>query len=405
MSKANLIAGLDIGSSTTKLLLAKEKKEDSGLEAVYFIEMPSSGVRKGVVISPDKVSGIISNLVDKIKAETGQRVNSVFASINGSHIFTTFSRGTVAVSRADQRISEEDVERLLQAAKTFSLPLNNEILEIFPKEFIIDGQAGIKEIVGLKGVRLETEVLVLASFAPYKNNLNQAISNADLQIADIIPSALAAADAVLTPQQKELGVALLDIGAGTTNLAVFEEGILTHLSVFPMGSANITNDIAVGLKTDVDTAEAIKNKIGSCSSKSGQKKEKIEAEGEEILIFSQKTLNKIITARVAEILGEVKKKLKEIGKSGLLPGGVVLTGGGAKLPYLVELAKKELKLPCRIGKPLNFSGLEADPALATICGLVLRGANLTNEESWLGQSFSSSQLKDKVKNFFKIFIP
>lgn len=404
MPKSHLITGLDIGTSAIKILIAEKKKRESSPEIVYLSQEPSFGVRKGVVINPQKVSEIIRILLDRAEADTGRNIDSVYVNIGGSHLFCSFSRGTVSVSRADGRISQEDVNRVMEAAKTFSLPFNREILDVFPKEFIVDGQSKTKEAVGLQGVRLETEVLVVGGFTPYKKNLTQAILDADLQVLDIVPSMLSSAAAVLSPRQKELGVAVLDIGAGTSSLAVFEEENLIHLAVLPMGSANITHDIAIGLKTDIDTAEIIKIKLGSCLFRGSNKKEKIEAEGEEPLIFSQKALARIIGARVSEIFGEVKKELKKISKEGLLPAGVVLTGGGAKLSHMVELAKKELKLPCRIGKPLIFSGVEDDPSLSGLCGLILRGIDLEEGKFLTGGDFYSG-IKNKIKNFFKIFIP
>ncbi len=413
MPKTKIITGLDIGTSNIKTLIAAKKDEEPKFEVISLVQEPSFGIRKGVAIEPEKVSRTIQILVERVKAESGKKINSVYVNISGSHIFCTSSKGTVVVSRADQKISDEDVERVLQAAQTFSLPSNKEILEVFPKEFIVDGEEGIKEVVGMQGVRLETEVMVVAGFAPYKKNLMQAVLDSDLQILDIIPSPLASALAVLSPRQKELGVALLDIGAGTSELAIFEEGDLIHLAVLPIGSANITNDIAIGLKIDIDTAELIKIEHGCCILKGVNKKptlrkrEKIETEGEEPLIFSRKLLTGIIEARVSEIFDQCQKELKKIGKLGLLPAGVVLTGGGAKLPRIVDLAKKELKLPCRIGKPSGFSGLEDDPSFATVCGLVLRGFDLEGGKNWQGSrsSWSSGGVGDKIKKIFKIFIP
>lgn len=403
--KGHLIWGLDIGSGAMKLLLAAFNKDKNQLEVIDLIEAPSLGVRRAVIINPEKTSEALSELVKKAREETGKRVDSVYVNIGGTHLFLTSSHGTVAVSRADQKVSEEDVDRVIQAAQTFSAPPNKEILDIFPKEFILDGQPGIKEAVGLQGLRLETDLSVIGGFAPYKNNLTQAVLNTDVQVSDVIPSILAAASAVLSNRQKELGVALLDIGFGTTDLAVFEEGILTHLAVLPMGSANITNDIAIGLKTDIDTAELIKIKLGSCVLRGGNKKERIEIEGEEPLVFSQKTLARIIEARVSEMLGEVKKELKKIGKLGLLPAGLVITGGGAKLPGILELAKKEIKLPCRIGKVSHFTNLDNDPGLATVCGLILREMDLDENGVWSVGVSSPSRFKEKIKSFFKVFIP
>lgn len=407
MPKTNLITGLDIGTSNIKILVAEKKNGESNLEVIFQAQEPSFGVRKGVVIDVERVSRIIQILLEKVRTETGQKIDSVYINISGSHIFSTSSRGTIAISRADRKVSEEDVQRVLQAAQTFSLPSNKEILDVFPKEFIVDGEKGIKEAVGMEGVRLETEVLVLGGFSPYKKNLMQAVLDADIQILDIVPSPLASSTAVLSQRQKELGVALLDIGAGTSELAVFEEGDLLHLAIFPIGSANITNDIAIGLKTDIDIAEEIKIKSGTCIFKGSDKKEKIEAEGEEPLIFSPKMLTKIIEARVSEIFGEAAKELKKISKQGLLPAGMVLTGGGAKLPKIAELAKKELKLPCRIGKSIGFLGLEDDPSFSTVCGLVLRAVEIEDSSWRASSSFSliGGRIGNKIRRLFKVFIP
>jgi len=404
MSKVKLIAGLDIGTSTIKMLVAGKREEGDGFEVVCQAEEPSFGVRRGIIVEPEKVSRTIQILLNRIKTEMGQKINSVYVNIGGAHISSVSSRSMVAVSRADRSISKEDVDRVLdEAAKSLSLPSNNEILQVFPKEFIVDGIGDIKSVEGLKGGRLETEILVLSNFMPFKNNLIQAVSNTDLQILDIISSPLASASSVLSQKQKELGTALLDIGAGTSGFAVFEEGRLIDLAIFPIGSANITHDIAVGLKTDIDVAEKIKIEYGTCLFKGKDKRERIEAEGEDPLVFSRKMLAKIIEARVSEIFDQCEKELKKIGKQEL-PGGIVLTGGGANLPKIVELAKKELKLPCRIGKPSDFSGLDDGPAFATVCGLILRSAEL-EDGSWLQENKSLSEAGEKIKKIFKIFMP
>ncbi|MDP1538701.1 MAG: cell division protein FtsA [bacterium] len=412
MAKPSIITGLDIGSSTIKILVAAKKNGEPDFEIMFRGEEPSLGVRRGVIIDVDKVSRIIQILVDRARTETGQKINSVFVNIGGSHISCASSRGMVAVSRADRSISKEDVDRVLQeAARAVSLPSNNEILEIFPKEFIVDGVAGIKAAEGLQGGRLETEILILSTFLPYKNNLIQAVLDAGLQILDIVPSSIASASAVLSQRQKELGVAILDIGAGISDLAVFEEGDLVHLAVFPIGSANITSDVAIGLKTDVDVAEVIKTQRGSCLFKrrdkkpSGSIQEKIEIEGEEPLIFSQKAITGIIEARVSEIFEEVQKELKKISKENLLPSGIVLTGGGARLPKIVELAKKELKLPCRLGKNFSFPELEEELSYATVCGLVFKGSESESRGIWREGGFASAGFTNKIKKIFKNFLP
>ena len=401
MSKSPVFAGLDIGTSSIKMLVAVQKEEDGSFEVIFKSQEPSYGVKRGIVIDTDKVSRIIQILLEKARAEVGRKVNSVFANIGGSHIFCTPSRGTVAISRADQKVSEEDVDRALQAAETYPVPPNRETLAIFPREFIIDGEGGIpqKEVVGMQGVRLEAEVMVLGGLSPFKRNLIQAVLDSGIQTVEIVPSVLASAEAVLSLKQRESGVALLDIGAGTTELAVFEEGDLVHLAIFPVGSANITNDIAIGLKTDIDTAEKIKIEYGSCLFKGKDKKGKIETE-DESLVFSEKMLAKITEARICQIFREAQKELKKIQKQGLLPAGIVLTGGGAKIPKIVDLAKKEFKLPCRIGKSLGFFGTDDDPAFATVCGLALKATEIEDG----GGKFKFNLIK-KLKDFFKSLIP
>lgn len=428
MAKPYIITALDIGSDSIKILSAFKKNGEADFEVLGQYQKVSSGIRKGVVIDVSKVVEIISSLVQKLEQDCGRKIKGVYASIGGGHVFCTSSRGLVSVSRADQKISEEDVERVLQAAQTFPLPSNKEILEIFPKEFIVDGEGKIKEVVGMEGVRLEADILVLCGFSPYLKNSTQAILNSGLQINYLIPAPLASARAVLSPREKELGVCLLDIGAGTTGMAVFEEGSLIHTAIFPIGSGHITNDIAILLKTDIDTAERIKLEFGTCknslSAKKSKKSEKLRsktsllrggkikidpspsAEGdrvEEPLIFTKKMLVDIIEARVSETFDLANKELKKISRQGLLPAGIVLTGGGAKLRGIRELAKKELKLPCRIGVPLGFSSFREEPNFSTLYGLILEGADLIEDQG--SSPGLIGGIMSKIKRIFRIFIP
>lgn len=402
MPKQYIINALDIGSGSIKLLTVSKKPGEADFEILSHNQRASLGIRKGVVIDVPKVAEIISSLKEKAEQDCGRRIDNVYASIGGGHIFCTSSRGLVSVSRADQKISEEDIARVLQAAQAISLPSNKEIIEVFPKEFIVDGEGGVREAIGMEGVRLEAETLILGGFSPYLKNSSQSILNSGLQINYLFPDPLASARAVLTPREKELGVCVLDIGAGTTGLAVFEEGNLIHTAVFPIGSGHITSDIAICLKTDIDTAEKIKLEFGSCLAFSKEKK-KIKIEGEEPLVFSKKALTDIIEARVSEIFAISNKELKKISRQRLLPAGIVLTGGGAKLPGIRELTKKELKLPCRIGVSQVSPAFQEDPSLSTLYGLILEGADLEEEQG----NFPShgKGIKNKLKKIFRVFIP
>jgi cell division protein FtsA len=399
MSRPYIINALDIGSSAIKLISVLKKPKGDKYEVLAQAQEASFGVRKGVVTEVSKVSEIIASLVKKIESDSGKKVDGVYASVGGSHLFSAPSKGLVSVSRADQKISKEDIARVLLAAQTFSIPSNNEILEVFPKDFIVDGQGGVKEAVGMNGVRLEADVTVLGGFTPYIRNSNKSISNSGVNVNYVYPDFLASSRAVLAPREKELGVCVLDIGAGTTGMSVYEEGSLVHAFVFPMGAAHITNDIAVCLKTDIDTAEKIKIEFGSCKSGVKEKSEKkINITGEEPIVFSKKTLSEIIDARVCEILGLASKELKKISKSEL-PAGVVLTGGGAKIPGIKDLAKKEMKLPVRIGRPTSLIELD-DPALSTVCGLVLEASDMEDEDKG-----GKGGIFPILKKFFKSFVP
>jgi len=403
MPRSHIITGIDIGTDSIKALVAQKNQGDSGLEILDTVQAPSLGMRKGVVVNPEIVSENLQNLAAQMKESLRKGIDGIYVNVGGNHLFVTSSQGLVSVSRADQKISQEDINRVIQAAEVLNLPLNNEILDTFPKEFIIDGQKGIKEPLGMRGLRLEVEILALCVFSPYLKNLTQAVLDSNFQINDVVFSPLAAAQAVLSPQQKELGVALIDIGAGTTSLAVFEEGDLIHTAVFPLGSINITNDIAIGLRTEIDIAEKIKKEFGTCLLQKNKKKDKIKIlQLKEPLMFSKKMLTEIIEARIVEILDLVNKDLKKISRQGLLPAGVVLTGGGAKLPKIVELTKKELKLPARIGVPKGISGIEQDPALATVSGLALRGAESDDDGHF---SDIGKGVVAKIKKILKTFIP
>lgn len=427
MTKGQVVAGLDVGTNTVKCLVAQKKGKE--WEVLTYAEVSSFGLRKGAVVNIEETSKNIQLVTAKAEKECNKKINSVFINIGGSHIYVIPSDGIISVSRADQRISKEDIERVLQATKAINIPHNEEVLDVFPKEFIIDDQKGIKQPLDLTGIRLEAKVLLLCYFQLYFTNLTQSVLNLKIQINDVIPSPLAAAKAVLTPQQKELGVALIDFGANTTSLAVFEEGDLIHLAIFPIGSANITNDIAIGLRTDVAIAESIKKQYGSCilnkadslirhpivhtsveagevalnSGKKTQSKNKIEIfDKSSSVSFTKKNLIGIIEPRVSEILELIQKELKKIGKQELLPGGIVLTGGGANLPKIKELTKNALKLPCEIGIPKGIFGLREDPSLATVAGLALGGVDFDDEEGILG--FAKGWWS-KIKKIFRHFLP
>lgn len=397
MRNNNIITGLDIGTETTKALVVQSSADVAGFRVLAKTQVPSQGMRKGAVIEASRAQQSIEAVVDKAQKMGNRKISSVVVNIGGHRTFITTSKGLVSVSRADRTISEGDVDRVLEAAQAFSLPSNREILEVFPKEFIVDGEGGIKEPQGMEGVRLEAEVLVPCVFTPHLKKLSQAVVDAGLNIEKLVCSALASSRAVLSTRDKELGVAVLDIGAGTTGMAVFEERTPIHLAVFPVGSLNITNDIATILKCDLDTAEEIKLKFGSCLPSEDLAHETDSEDREKPMDFSQEKLVEIIEARVSEIFELGQEQLKQISKSGELPAGVVLTGGGANLPGIVELAKQEFDLPCRVGTAQGFRPSLKDPAWSGAAGLVKQGAALVPS----GQR----TIIEFLKRIVRIFVP
>lgn len=402
--KPNIVAGLDVGSSSVKMMVAR-KTEDARLEVLGFAEESSSGMRKGAVVKSEEVAKRIAMVKARAENVSSQKVDEVTVNLGGSHVFVASSRGVVAVSRADGEISQEDVERVLDAAQAFSLPSNKEVLEVFPKEFLVDGEGSVKEAVGMRGIRLEAEVLALCAFSPYVKNLSDAVLASGLSIAEVVPTPLATARAALSSQQKELGVAVLNIGAGTTSMAVFQEGDLLHLAVYPVGSDHITNDIAIGLRTEPAVAERIKLEFGTLNAPRGKKTEKIELEDGSQFTFSSSMLNHIIEARVKEILQLAQKDLKTINKQADLPSGIVLAGGGAKLPRLAEFVKKEMKLPTKIGQGQGILGPSDDPELLEVMGLVLKGAGeMTVLPNRRVRAVGGGALS-RLKQIFQVFVP
>jgi len=399
MSKINIITAIDIGTNSIKFLVGQKKKDSPKIDLIAKEEaFHSVGVRKGEIYDPKKISQSILKLKNKIQESKGIKIRKAIVSINGPHISNIKSQGLVSVSRADQKISKEDIQRVIRAAQAISLPPNKKILEVIPQEFIIDGEKGIKNPLGLQGIRLEVKVLLICVFSPVLENLENAVLDAGIEIEEIIPSITAFPQGVLNSEQKELGVAVVNIGAGTTSLTVFQEGVLKDFNIFPLGSANITNDIALGLRTEIKIAERIKKEFASLKRSSKSKKDKIEIP-EAGLSFPKTFLQNIVKMRVSEIFSEISKSLNKISKETVLPAGVVLTGGGSLLPGIVPFAKDKFKLPCQISGPKGIPGLE-DAQFSTCAGLFFQDESNNSEE--IG---AKEGLKEKFKKVIRIFLP
>lgn len=356
---------------------------DGRFQVVGVGVAPSQGFRRGVVVDVEEAAKSIRTSVDAARRIAGIAVDQALVSIGGSHIATHPSKGVVVVSRADGEISVEDVNRVLAAAQTFSLPSNREVIHVIPREYQVDDDRGIPDPVGMKGVRLEVDALIVHASIPYLKNLQKALRLAEVVPDGFVLGVLAAAQAVLSKRQKELGVLALDIGGGTISLGVFEEGKLLNAVVLPVGSGHITNDIAIGLRTAIDVAEQVKISYGACFPEEFSKKEVVDlgqfSAAERGVGIPRRMVSEIIEARTSEMFDLVVRELKRIDRDGQLPAGVVLVGGGAKIPGLVELAKRRLRLPVQLGFPVECDGLGDqvdDPAFATAMGLTLWGAEV-----------------------------
>jgi cell division protein FtsA len=400
--QGNLIGGLDIGSNSVRMAVGQLLGKENGnleLQILGAAEAPSEGVQKGVVSSIEDVVSSISACLERVERMVGVPIDSVWVGISGLHILSQTSKGVVAVSKANSEIAEEDVNRAIEAARSIATPLNYEVLHVLPRQYTVDGQTGIKDPTSMTGVRLEVDTQIILGASSQIKNLTKAVYRAGLDIEDLVLSIIATAEIVVTKRQKELGVMVVNMGGTTTGMAVFEEGELIHTAIIPLGSQNITNDIAMGLRIPPeDMAERVKIEYGDCGYATGPKKDEIdlfEVGAPEHQIVKRKFLSEIVSARVEEILQKVDDELRKIQRSGMLPAGVVFTGAGAKLPGLVELAKKVLRLPANLGYPLNVVSVTDkvnDLGFATAVGLVKWGSEMQGKAH--GQKAGAKKIGD-----------
>ncbi len=371
--------GLDIGTTKISCIIA-ERNSGGELDIVGVGNALSEGLRRGVVVNLEKTVASVQRAVDEAERMAGVHVKGVHAGIAGDHIRSINSRGVIAVSRKDNEIGPADVERVVEAAKAVAIPTDREIIHVIPQEFIVDDQDGIKDPVGMSGVRLEAEVHIITGAVTSAKNICRSIQRADLKVLDLVLQPLASSHAVLAPDERDLGVVLLDLGGGTTDVAVFFEGCIRHTAVVPYGGANVTSDIAIGLRTPIDKAEQLKIQHGCALSA-------LLRPGEEVVVpgvggraertISRQVLASMIEPRMEEIFTLANKEVKKNHFAELLGGGVVLTGGTSLMAGIVELAEQVFEMPVRCGVPKGIGGLSAavaDPRYATGVGLVLHAA-------------------------------
>lgn len=366
--------GLDIGTSTIRCVVGGFDPSSNVPSVIGHGQAPNQGMRRGAVVHVDEVADAISKAVTEAERISGVNIRSATVNVNGSHVSGLDSEGVIAISAANREITTEDRLRVEEAATIVSLPPNREIVQFFAKNYSLDGQKNIKDPVGMHGVRLEVDAHIVTASSPNLRSLDQALDKAGIAANHHTVSGLAAAEAVLTRQQKEAGTALIDIGAGTTNLIVFEDGEVQHVAVIPMGGQHVTNDLAIGLRTDLDIAEAVKLQHASLKEGGSHRQHVSVKVGHKTHHYDFEEISMIVGARVEELLEHVNKELQKIKRAGKLPGGVVITGGTSALPGIDEFTRDQLELPARVGKLHNVGGL-ADTVegqdYVTVVGLML----------------------------------
>jgi len=435
-----IISALDIGSSKICAVIASV--EESGKPQVIGVAThPSNGLKKGIVVNIDEAIKSIAECLEAAERMAGITVSSVYASISGKHITSTNNRGVVAISR--EEIGTDDVQRVLESARTVSIPPSREILHVIPREFLVDAQGGIKDPIGMSGTRLEVDCHIISATTTSLHNLVKCIHQVGLGIDDIVFSSWAASGAVLTETEKELGVMLLDIGGGTSGINIFVDDAISYSGCIPVGGNNITSDIAIGLRVSLDDAEKIKksyasilekaveqsqesDKVPAVERKRASKKdeEKEEKGREEIIDISslgipdlkevfKPFLEEIIEARLEEVFGLVNQQILQAGFESSMPAGVVLTGGTALLPGITKIAQRVLEVPARVGNPSGVTGLVDEisgPDYATVQGLLLYGVENEIQGGPAGTGFTQvaqvgTGVVGKVTELFKSLLP
>ncbi|OGY20817.1 MAG: cell division protein FtsA [Candidatus Chisholmbacteria bacterium RIFCSPLOWO2_01_FULL_49_14] len=426
MQKGKMIAAIDVGTEKVTTVIASESLEHKKINVMGVSATPSKGIRKSQIVDIEEATESITESVEAAERMAGYSITQAIVAIDGAHISSQNSKGVVAVADPDGEITSEDVERVIEAARAVSLPSAREIIHVVPRNFTVDSQEGIKDPVGMSGVRLEADAHLITASSTAIRNLTKCINEIGADVTRLVFGGLAASESVLTETEKELGVVLVDIGAGTTSLVVFVEGNLTHTSVLPIGARNITNDLAIGMRISSESAEKIKRflskgeiaKIGDGKEKKEDEIELVKLElKEEIKTASRKTLVEgIIKPRLHEIFSMIGIELKKSGVAGQTPAGLVITGGGAETIGLSDAAKRSLSMPTRIGNPTGLSGLVDEiesPAYAVASGLVLYASRKVPEgKTGFGgglravtERLPGKGIAVKIVDFVKSFLP
>lgn len=368
--------GIDVGTTTVRTVVGHVDPTTGVPTIVGVGQAVNSGMRKGVVTNLNGPAHAIDEALGEAERMSGYEVNEAVVSINGAHIVSSKADGMIAVGMMDHEINPDDVRRIEEVATVGKIPQNREVLEVVPYSYTLDGQTGIKEPVGMSGSRLEISANIVSALSPYVQSVEKAAELATVHANGVVAAGLAASKAVLKEAQLESGVAVIDMGGSTTTVSVYEEGDLQYIGVIPVGGMNITNDLAIGLKTDPEIAEEVKLKHAVAVSRSDNEGVSVKYESE-IYNFETRDIDEIVEARLEELFEDVQKELKKAGRAGQLPSGAILTGGAANLKNIADFAKEQLGLAVRVGKPSGFGGVVDNitkPEFATAIGLMLLDA-------------------------------
>jgi len=414
MTHQEIVTGIDIGTSRVRVV-SLQRLPDGSQQIIGAADNEMEGMSKGSIKSIEEAVSSISECLENAERMIGVPIENAIVGISGPHIVTQNSKGVIAIAKANGEIQEEDVDRVLEAAQAVAVPANYEILHIIPKDFTVDDQQNIKDPIGMTGVRLEVNAQIILGATNQIRHLTKAIYRTGVDINDLVFSVLANSESVLTKKQKELGVCLINFGAATTSMVVYEEGNILHTKVLPVGSNHITNDIAIGLRTSIPTAEVVKIEYAQALSKDVPKRDEIDladiTDTEEAgTNVSLKYIAEITQARAEEIFDMINSELKSINRDGLLPSGLVITGGGAKLPGLIDLAKKKFSLPVFLGYPLEINTTidkVNDTEYTQAIGLALWGLQQGTPHGGfrLGSFSSVEKAVDKMKSLFQSLLP
>jgi cell division protein FtsA len=404
------IVGIDVG--TTKVCTLVGEASDNELKIVGVGVAPSRGIKKGVVVNVVEAASAIKASIEKAERSSGYEIARAFVSVTGGHVSAVNSRGVVGVNRGDKGITADDVGRALDAARAIAIPQDREVLHVIPRGYAVDGQDGVKEPVGMIGFRLEVEAHIVTGQASSIHNLMKCVENCNVGVDGLVLDPIASGEAVLTNTEKEMGVVLADIGGGTTDVAIFIEGSVWHTTVLPVGGNHITNDVAVGMRVPFEAAEQLKVEHGHARHETIDPTEvvQVKAFGDGgVTRVQRRDLAEIIEARLEEIDQLILQEIKRSGYDGLLPAGVVMTGGTSQLRGLRELGRQVLGLPVRIGMPQNLLGL-ADavdsPAYATSVGLLLWGRDQAGAQpAPVRKDKKGGDWSDRFGGFIKTLLP